>query len=58
VDAGSSNSGVIAAIIVIIFILGLAVCILIMYRKGMIKLPCLKVIADIKNGNEDKNKEE
>jgi hypothetical protein len=57
VDSGSSNTGIIAAIIVIIVILGLAVCILVMYRKGMINIPCLKVKADIKNGDQDENKD-
>ena len=56
-DAGSSNTGIIAAIIVVIFILGLAVCILVMYRKGMISIPCLKVKADIKKDVQYENKD-
>ena len=55
-DAGSSFTGIIAAIIVVIFILGLAVCILVMYRKGMISIPCLKVKIGTKKGDQYENK--
>jgi hypothetical protein len=56
-DAGSSNTGIIAAIIVVIFILGLAVCILVMYRKGMISIPCLKVKAERLKRDQYENKD-